>query len=236
MKVRAPKTVPMPRTAREHVTVRYETGEKRTSEYRVGRDVVAIMHWETDGRPIGGWSLRAGKQHGRAIEWHDNGEVAYVEPYVAGSRHGIAQHFDAAGKLLLESRYVRGTGVDLWCDLTHRTLAEEHRLEAGHRVEYRDWNADERTVHREELSDLVDGRWCSIVRAWNAAGKLRRGFPEYLIDWERVAKRVYVRQVPATSRAAFRASDDRNTRALPAEYIGQPVHREHARGRRSHAR
>ena len=223
--------LPLPRGAREHVLARYPSGAKQRSEYRRGDEVVAEMLWEEDGSPSWGWRLRGGKRHGDEVEWWPNGQVSFTQPWVDGVLHGMARHYDDEGRLLLETRFVEGTGVDLWCDLYNRTLSEETWFEAGRLRERRWWNPDGRTVHMEE--QYTDGAEHGIFRQWNEHGRLRRGFPKYFVRGERVDRRTYERRArrdPTLPRR--RAEDDDPRRKLPAEYIGQPVHRE-ARRRRT---
>ncbi len=194
---------------------RHPSGAKSRSRFHHGGERIAEVLWEEDGTPSWGWRLRRGKRHGPSVEWWPNGRVAFVEPFVDGLVHGVARHFDDQGKLLLRTRYVKGTGVDLWCDLSNRSLAEETRLRGGtlHGVR-RWWNGDGRTVWLEE--PYRDGKLHGIVREWH--GKLRRRF---FVDGEQVDKRTYLRDA---SLPPYRADDDRPERPLPAEIVGQPIH------------
>jgi hypothetical protein len=219
---------PIPRGARERVVERDARGVKLRSEYMRRGEVVAVMLWETNGEPCWGWGLKGGKKHGLSVEW-DDACVVFVEPYENGVAHGVAKHFDTDGKLLLETRYVRGTGVDLWCDLFNRTLAEETWLEGGSVTDVRRWNPDQRTVWLEER--YRDGQEHGIFRQWNDRGRLRRGFPRYFVQGKRVDKRTYARRAekdPTLPRCEPRDDDPR--RRLPAAYVGQPLHRERRRG------
>lgn len=215
----------IPRGAKEIVVARYPSGAKQRTEHRHRGDLVVEVSWEENGNPYCAWRHRAGKRHGPQVEWWENGQVSFIEPWVDGVAHGVARHYDEEGKLLLETRYVRGTGVDLWCDLQSRTLSEETRIEGGNLRERRWWNPDERTVHAEE--HYAGGQEHGIFRQWNDRGRLRRGFPRYLVRGERVDKRTYVRMAREdASLPPYRAKDDEPRRKLPVEYVGQPVHRE----------
>jgi hypothetical protein len=218
---------PFPRDAREHVVVRHPSGAKRRGEFRRRGEIVAVAIWEPDGTPCQVWGLSGGKKHGPAVEWWANGRVAFVEHWKRGVLHGAARHYDDAGELLLVTRFVRGTGVDLWCDLVNRTLAEETRLVGGRLSERRWWNSDERTVYREELHGGAEPHDGWIEREWDERGSLRRGFPKYVVCGEGVDERRYAeraREDPTLPR--YSAKDDTHHRRLPVEYVGQPVHLE----------
>jgi hypothetical protein len=219
---RQPIRPAIPRAARERVTARHPSGAKARSSFFVARKLVGVMLWEDDGTPAWGWGIRDGKKHGPSVEWWENGVVAFCEPYVDGLVHGVARHWDDEGKLLLRTRYVRGTGVDLWCDLHSRTLAEETRLRRGvlHGVR-RLWNQG--AVWLEE--HYLEGAPHGVFREWNLEGRLRRGFPRYFVHGQRVDRRAYLRAAKRDATLpAWRRADDRPRRPLPPEYVGQPVH------------
>jgi hypothetical protein len=177
------------------------------------------------------WGLSGGEKHGPAVEWWANGRIAFVEHWKRGVLHGAARHYDHAGELLLVTRFVRGTGVDLWCDLENRTLSEETRLVGGRLRLRRWWNSDERTVHREELYGGKDHDG-GIERAWNERGRLLRGFPKYVVRGERVDERRYAASAGEDETLPrCRSDDDDPRRGLPVEYVGQPVDLEAKRRR-----
>jgi hypothetical protein len=220
----------IPALARERVVERHPNDAKSRSRYYLDGAHVGEMLWEPDGRPSWGWGLKNGKRHGMSVEWWGNGVVSFAEPYVDGLVHGVVRHWDESGALLVSTRYVRGTGVDLWCDPRNRTLAEETRLRAGamHGTSRR-W-LDARSIHEE--SQFREGREHGIFREWNDSGRLRRGFPRYFIAGKRVDRRRYL---SAAARDAtlppWRAAEDRPARPLPPEVAGQPIGLELARKR-----
>jgi hypothetical protein len=223
---------PFPPRATERVVETFEDGGKKRSEFLLRGARVGVMLWNEDGGPAWGWAERADKKHGLSVEWYDNGTVAFVERYVNGLPHGVARHFDGEGRLLLTTRYVRGTGVDLWCNLDNRTLAEETRLAGGtlHGLK-RNWNPDGRTVYREEA--YCEGLEHGVFREWNSRGRLARGFPRCFVRGARVDKRTYARLATRDrTLPRYRERDDDPRRTLPREYVGQPVHREHAKAPR----
>jgi hypothetical protein len=237
--MRSQSISPIPPRARERVIERHPDGSKSRSEFRRGRELVAIMLWEPGGLPAWGWGVRKGKMHGLSVEWHFDGSVCYVEHWRNGMPHGVARQFDNHGNLLLETRYVNGTGVDLYCgscwskDNHPRTpwrLSEEHRLIDGGRQLTRWWNSDERTVHGEE--QYRAGVPHGVFREWNDAGKLRRGFPRYFVAGKQVTKRCYLAALHQDpSLPPYRARDDKPRRELAAEYVIQPVYRDRRRHR-----
>ncbi len=216
----------IPRSARERVVARDATGKKTRSKFYVDGELVGEMLWEKNGRATWGWGIRAGKKHGLSVEWYENGQPSFAEPYLRGLVHGVVRHWDEQGKLLLETRHVHGAGVDLWCDLHTRTLAEETRTRHGklHGV-LRRWNPDARSIYLEE--QYFEGVEHGIFRQWNDSGRLCRGFPRYFIRGERTDRRAYVRaaSIDSTLESASRADDDPR-RPLPPEFVGQPVARE----------
>jgi hypothetical protein len=223
----------IPSAARERVLARHPSGAKSRSKYYDDGHVVGEVLWEQDGRPVWGWRLRDGKKHGLSVEWWDNGAIAFVQPYAKGLQHGTARHWDDEGRLLLETRYVKGTGVDLWCDLYCRSLAEEthHRTGVAHGFRRR-WNSDARSVYIEE--HYSEGFPHGIFREWNDAGRLRRGFPRYFVHDKRVDRRAYLRAADTDeSLPPWRRIDNEPRRPLPREFVGQPLHREQSRRKRS---
>jgi hypothetical protein len=216
----------IPRGARERVIERHASGVKARSQFYVDRKLVGEMLWDQDGERATGWGIRDGKKHGRCVEWI-NGKVIYLETYANGLLNGIARHWDEDGMLLLETRYVRGTGVDLWCDYHHcRTLAEETRLRDGDRHGFsRNWHSDGRTVFTEE--HYFKGLEHGIFRRWNDRKRLCRTFPRYFIHGERVNRRTYLRRAQVDETLPrWRTHDNNPRRPLPPEYVGQPIDRE----------
>lgn len=63
------------------------------------------------------------------------------------------------------------------------------------------------------MSALAPG---AIQRQWTANGKLRRGYPQYFVQGERVNKRHYVQACRADpTLPPWRAEDDQPQRPLP---------------------
>jgi hypothetical protein len=71
-------------------------------------------------------------------------------------------------------------------------LSEEREYRDGQRHGYeRWWCADNQTVGEE--SHYWHGIEHGIFRQWNAQRRLRRGYPRYFVQGQRVTKRQYVR-------------------------------------------
>lgn len=176
---------------RERVVERYASGAPSRVELLSGRARVGVVLLEEDGRPSWAWSMRRGKKHGLELEWHENGRLAFEEPYVNGRAHGTARQWDDRGRLLVTYTIERGSGLELWCDPSTGALSEEtHLIDGRLHGPRRWWNGDDRTVYAEEhfLAGVPHG----IERRWDGAGRVRRRF---FVNGERVPAREYARRV-----------------------------------------
>ena len=60
------------------------------------------------------------------------------------------------------------------------------------------------------------------MRQWTALGRLRRGYPQYFVQGERVTKRQYLRACQTDPTLPIRrAQDDQPERPLPASVMSQ---------------
>jgi hypothetical protein len=98
---------------------------------------VVVWSYDADGEtPVPGiaWGVRKGRPDGYRVsyEWRQNvgWHVEYAEPFVDGLLHGWAKQYTPRGKLLMASPFVRGTGIDFWCD-SKGHLSEEHPSVSG---------------------------------------------------------------------------------------------------------
>lgn len=132
----------IPAKAREHITQRFDTGEKASSEFWLGDQLVGEAGWNDDGTPHFAKGLRAGCAHGHTVDYHCDGGL-YAQPWSNGLPHGWAKQWSPSGRLLIICPFRHGTGVDYFCDNRGR-LVEEHPLVRGrpHGVE-RWWNFDQ---------------------------------------------------------------------------------------------
>jgi hypothetical protein len=192
-----------------------ESGAKSDSEFWLDGKLVGRASWWPDGRPLLAVGLLNGAAVGYQLDFHENGTVSYAEPFVDGTLHGLAKQYDERGRLLLVSRFTRGTGTDYWCD--QGFLAEEHPLVAGTLSGCQRWWADKRSVYEE--TGWLDGQQNGVSRRWTD-GKLDRGSPKFFVRGERVSKREYLAAAADDpSLPAYRRKDDSPERAVPGKFV-----------------
>jgi hypothetical protein len=158
-------------------------------------------------------ALKDGVRHGPERHWGSDGRLEFETSYVNGLEHGVARQW-CLGRLVGSYQLEHGTGVDLWRRCTG-TLSEERHYQQGRRHRFeRWWTGDDATVWEEGhyWHDEPHG----IFREWNARGRLRRGYPQYMIHGRRVSKRQYVNAaVSDPSLPPFREADNAPQRPLP---------------------
>ncbi|WP_224247410.1 toxin-antitoxin system YwqK family antitoxin [Hyalangium gracile] len=150
-----------------------------------------------------------GRAHGLEVSRHDDGTVAWQVPWVRGRMHGLARQFDESGRELLRTRFVRGTGVDLWVSCGGITELREHRDNLLHGVER--WG---HPLLPYEENHFLLGKRAGVFRRWNGP-RLEKGYPRYFIDDEQVSRAEYLRARrtrPALPPA--RRQDDRRERPM----------------------
>ena len=77
-------------------------------------------------------------------------------------------------------------------------------------------NEDQATVHQE--AHFWENLQHGIRREWNGEGRLRRGFPQYWVNNQRVSKRQYLRAfVKDPNLPAFCEADNLPQRDFPPE-------------------
>jgi hypothetical protein len=128
-----------------------------------------------------------GVAHGLDLSRHKNGTLQWQIPWVRGWMHGFARAFDEQGRELLRSRFVHGSGVDLWADGTEITELREHRNNHRHGVER--WG---HPVFPYEENYFLEGRRAGVFRRWDGLA-LEKGYPQYFVDDEEVTRAEYVR-------------------------------------------
>jgi antitoxin component YwqK of YwqJK toxin-antitoxin module len=181
-------------------------------EYRIGKRVVARAYFHATGEID--WAVPFddnGRMHG--VERHDfeDGRRMYRARWRHGKQVGWQEQWDERGRLLVRQRFVRGTGLDVW--FTCGEIAETRTYVDGARHGYERWGHGK---HVHEESHFRADREHGVFRSWNIRGRLRRGYPQYWIDGQRVTKRVYLRQAAIDpSLPAFDRRDDRPVRAPP---------------------
>jgi antitoxin component YwqK of YwqJK toxin-antitoxin module len=212
----------IPTAAEKRVTEFYPEGGKKAAEYTLGGEVVGTRHFYALGAVEAERILRDGQPHGPMVEWHENGQAAWVATYVNGLEHGTAWQWAADGTLVGEYHLDHGTGLDLWWTEGSEgrwALSEARYVQRGARHGF-EWllNDDQASVFSE--GHYWAGQPHGILREWNAAGRLRRGFPQYWVNGLRVMKRQYLRAVEADATLPrWRAEDNAPGRKFPREIV-----------------
>jgi antitoxin component YwqK of YwqJK toxin-antitoxin module len=211
----------IPSDAVEVVGETHADGKKKSAWYYMDGEKVGHRFWDEEGRPEFEYGMRAGVRHGKEYRFWDG--IPYeMQPYRNGKLHGTGMQWSADGRLLVKWKLVHGTGMDIWCGNRKETLSEEHYWpRPGERGYGRDWNEDEKTIWREYYYVLGKG-YHGIWREWNNRGRLRRGFPHFFVNGQRVTRRQYLKACAADPLLLpYRAEDDDPDRTLPAEYLRQ---------------
>ena len=214
---RIPRTIPRGATEQEFVDPRAPRGTNPRFDYTVDGRVVACVYYHPSGAVE--WEQHFDDQariHGVERREYPDGRLSFRAAYVHGEQHGLQQQWDPDGALLCTTRFVRGTGVDLWFhDDFHGgwELAEEREYVAGmrHGVE-RWWRGGH--VHEEIM--LYEDQKHGIERRWNQHGRLCRGYPRYFVRDEQVTRPQYERaRLGEPTLPAFRDDDNVPVRGLP---------------------
>ena len=209
MKDRSPL---IPPKARQRVVERYKNGAKAKAFFYLNGQKIGWKRWDEQGHLFSECAMREGLDHG-LCRHYDDGAVSWEVPCVRGKPHGICRQYDRNGNLIGTSRWHHGTGVDLWYQ-NDGQLTEERHIRDGLRHGFERWWCDERTVSCEYhfKQDIDHG----IHREWNVRGRLRRGFPKFLINGVRVTKLQYKRASEKDPfLPKFRERDNKPTRELP---------------------
>lgn len=197
---------------------RRDPGGSAGTEYVVrGRMVLRVYTHERDGSgtPAHAFSFdRDGRMHGLEREWHDDGRLRYEARWRHGAQHGVSRQWNVNGRLLVRTRFVAGTGLDIYCGDRDR-VTETREMREGHRHGFERWWWGASRVWSE--GHFAVGLEHGIFREWNERGGLKRGFPRYFVQGERVDRRAYVRACesdPTLPRITSR--DDRPNRKRPS--------------------
>lgn len=210
----------IPKAARERIVERYPSGKKKQAEYRLKGKVVGTRSFYETGEPELEYGLRNGKKHGIHYDWPTPGKLGFVEPYVDGVPHGTAKQWSDHGKLLGTYTMNRGTGIDLWrCQRKDGSvfLSEARFLKNGFVCGF-EWyiNEDQQRVDSEHHYNgkVLHG----ICREWNAQGRLRRGYPQYYVNHQKLTKQQYLRASKMDpTLPPFRVKDNKPSRIFPKE-------------------
>lgn len=130
------------------------------------------------------------RNHGKVQEFDAfvrGPRVEYESTWVHGQLHGIARQYDDQGRTLSRSRFVHGTGIDVWCDNEGVQEYREFVASVPHGLER--WGHPARP---HEESHFIRGLRCGVTRSWRD-GALEPGFPHYFLDGDQVPRATYVR-------------------------------------------
>jgi antitoxin component YwqK of YwqJK toxin-antitoxin module len=180
-------------------------------------EVVGQRAYGEEGQLVSETPLKNGNKHGREFQWHYDGTLSLIEPYANGKIHGTAKQYGRRGSVIGTYTLRHGTGYDIWRDESDDgtvTISEIHTLKDGlpHGYEWRLKNTQTawHEVHWHE------GEYHGIERQWNAANKLRRGFPRYWIRGVRLNKEKYLRAAKKDpTLPPFRLKDNSPRRKFP---------------------
>jgi antitoxin component YwqK of YwqJK toxin-antitoxin module len=240
MTAKLPFTSSIPRGARGRVVRRHPSGAKERVDYRHAGMIVGYRLFDPEGALLFDCGLRGDRPHGMAYRLDTPGRVLSATPYRNGLEHGVAKQWSADGKRLIGSYGMRnGTGLDLWWQESWAHpptvyLAEARFVVAGQLHGFEWWlNEDQASVHEER--NWRKGRLHGIERVWDGKGKLRRGYPRYFIQGDRVTREAYERaRKTDRSLPPVRKAEDRNRRTFPSAVARRLAFR-HGRGVAVHA-
>lgn len=214
----------IPKVARERVLATHLTGpQKYMAEYRVNGKVVGVRQFDQSGQLEVERPIKNGLSHG-TLYICEEGIMTFAEPYRQGLAHGTARQWSHDGELIGTYTMKHGTGLDLWRQKrnwgTGRVfLAEARFIKKGKWHGFEWWlNEDQRGVYDEHhfWENLQHG----IQRSWNSKDRLRRGYPRYWVNNERVTRREYLHaSAKDPNLPAYRKSDNRPRRRFPSEVL-----------------
>ena len=214
----------IPAAAEERIAAFGPDGGRQRAEYWFDGALVGVREYFETGELTVEFGLRDGRYHGMWYRWDLPGRLVSAIPYDAGLEHGTARQWALSGELLGSYTMQQGTGLDLWWAQQPdgpRLLSEARYYRAGQRHGFEWWlSADQQSVYEE--GHYADGAAHGILRQWNRHGRLRRGFPQYMIQGTRVAKRAYLRACRHDpTLPPFRLEDNAPRRSFPAEVAAQ---------------
>lgn len=190
----------IPKAAQERVASTYESSGKRQNvEYVLDGEVVGLRWFREDGVIGTETPLKSGMIHGTHYYFDDHPKgilrVTFAWPHRNGLAHGTAKQWSDEDKLIGTFTMTRGTGWDLW-----RQDFQDGSIHLSEALHYKDgkWHGfewwlehDQKSVHQE--SHLRENLQHGIRREWDHEGKLKRGYPQYWVNNNRVTKRQYLR-------------------------------------------
>jgi hypothetical protein len=192
----------------------------RVMECTLDGKLVGQRSYDDEGNLMIETPIKDGKKHGREYIWNETGALESVEPFTNGKRHGLAKQYGRNGNVIGTSRFVHGTGFDIWrWEREDGTafISEIFSARDGALDGFEWWlNEDQRSVWHER--HWQNGYLHGIERMWNERGRLKRGFPKYWIRDQAVRKPVYIRASEKDGTLpSFRQTDNRQQRKFPTE-------------------
>ena len=163
-----------------------------------------------------GW--KGDRPHGWRRTWYDDGSLEWETFTIDGAEHGVCRQWHE-GRLIGWYVMDHGTGIDLWRN-ADGALSEERYCRAGERHGYERWWSGEDNgriwLERHFHENVEHG----IERQWNGRDRIKRGYPRYFVNGERVTKRQYLKAAESDpTLPPYRPEDDRPERPLPPEYF-----------------
>lgn len=181
----------IPQEASEEIKERWEDGRPKAANYEFSGELVGERQWTEEGQLWREAGYRGGKLHGTFRIWWDHGPLLEEATYKDGKEDGSTRQYDPDGILIGVYVLVEGTGVDLWFYERGQLSEERHLVDSERHGYERWWNPDNRTVYEE--NHFWKGQPHGILRRWNDKGRLKRGYPQYFVQGERVEKKLYLR-------------------------------------------
>lgn len=170
----------------------------------------AQIAWSTAGNVLSERYFDAhGRAHGMEVSRHEDGSVEWQVPWVHGQMHGIARQFDESGRELFRTRFVRGSGIDLWVQANEIVELREYKDSMPHGMER--WG---HPLLPYEEGYFLRGQRAGVFRRWIGSA-LEAGYPRYFVDDEEVSRPEYLRarrlrpELPA-----YRRENDRRGRSM----------------------
>lgn len=185
---------------------RDENGASGLFRWPEGR---ADVLWQSNGR-IGHVRFfdANGVATGFETEHDERGRITWEVPWVKGQMHGFARQFNGHGHELMRSRFIKGTGLDVY--VTCGAVNEVREIANGvpHGIER--WG---HPLRPWEEALWFEGERC-IVRQWEGES-LKQGFPQFFVAHQQVTRAVYERarkRRPALPK--YLADGDRRERSV----------------------
>jgi hypothetical protein len=185
----------------------------------VNGEKVGTRNRRADGRLNIETGWRGERPHGWRRFWDDRDNTLVWEEFmVDGREHGVVRQWSQSrliGWYLMD----HGTGVDLWRN-DDGSLSEERYLKDGQWHGFERWWSHQSNTTTWLEKHFYENVEHGIERQWNGEGRIRRGYPRYFVNGQRVSKRQYLSACQRDpTLPPYRPEDDRPERPLPPEYF-----------------